>query len=74
MMNQTALLLKPDMDWLQAFPRHAEMAGKWKHLASVFTLVLLCMLCPSEEGKKKFHDSLFFKDAASSAVLQVVFR
>lgn len=49
------------------------MAGKWKNLSSVFMLVLFRTLCPSEEEKKKFYDSLFFKDAASSTVLQVVF-
>lgn len=35
-------------------------------------LVPFCIVCPSEE-KKKIYDSLFSKDAASSAVLQVVF-
>lgn len=69
---QTALLLKLDTDHPQAFPRHAEMAVVWKHLSSVFMLVFFCILCPSEEGKKKFYDSLFFKDAASSAVFKVV--
>ena len=77
MMIQTVLFLKLDIDAPPAFPRHAEMAVKWKHLSSVFGAApFLCILCPSEfkKKKKKIYDSLFFKDAASSAVFQVVFR
>ena len=36
MMIQTVLFLKLDIDDPPAFPRHAEMAVKWKHLSSVF--------------------------------------
>lgn len=51
-MIQTALP-KRDTDHPQAFPRRAEMAVKWKHLSSVFMLVLFYILCPSEECKTK---------------------
>ena len=54
MMIQTVLFLKLDIDDPPAFPRHAEMAVKWKHLSSVFGAApFLCILCPSEFKKKK---------------------
>ena len=76
MMIQTVLFLKLDIDDPPAFPRHAEMAVKWKTpIISIRCSPFLCILCPSDlKKKKKIYDSLFFKDAASSAVFQVVFR
>lgn len=58
---QTALLLKLDTDHPRIFPRHPEMAVKWKHLISVFMLVLsLYSLSISRvKKKKKIYDSLF---------------
>ena len=75
MMIQTVLFLKLDIDDPPAFPRHAEMAVKWKHLSSVFGAALfMYSLSIRVKKKKKIYDSLFFKDAASSAVFQFVFR
>lgn len=73
---QTALLLRLDTDHPRIFPRHPEMAVKWKHLLSVFMLVLsLYSLSISrvKKKKKRFMTHCFLKDAASSAVFQVVF-
>lgn len=73
--QKTALFLKLDTDDPHAFPRHTEMAVKWKHLSSGFMLAFFIFSVHQEEfkKKKKIYDSLFFKDAASSAVFQVVF-
>lgn len=51
--DSEALFLNLDIDGPHAFPRHAEIAVKWKHTSSVFTAALFCILCPSEELKKK---------------------
>lgn len=54
MMIQTVLFLKLDIDDPPAFPRHAEMAVKWKTpIISIRCSPFLCILCPSEFKKKK---------------------
>lgn len=50
MLIQITLLLKLDTDHPYTFPRHAEMAVKWKHPTLALMLVFFfCILCPSAE-------------------------
>ena len=53
MMIQTVLFLKLDIDDPPAFPRHAEMAVKWKHLSSVFGAALFIYSLSIRVKKKK---------------------
>lgn len=53
---QTALLLRLDTDHPRIFPRHPEMAVKWKHLISVFMLVLSLYSLSISRVKKKKKD------------------
>lgn len=54
--QKTALFLKLDTDDPHAFPRHAEMAVKWKHLSSGFMLAFFIFSVHQEEFKKKKKD------------------
>lgn len=56
MMIQTVLFLKLDIDDPPAFPRHAEMAVKWKHLSSVFGAALFMYSLSIRVKKKKKKD------------------
>lgn len=54
--QKTALFLKLDTDDPHAFPRHTEMAVKWKHLSSGFMLAFFIFSVHQEEFKKKKKD------------------
>ena len=56
MMIQMALFLNLDIDDPHAFPRHAETAVKWKHLASVFMLPFFVFSAHQRSSKKRKKD------------------